>query len=704
MDGWRDCVCYHMKMKSIAFLSAVILLTSGSAASERRLSVEDYRDRMEAGWIGQIAGVGVGGPTEFKFCHKLVPDEKIRPWSPEMVNEAFHQDDLYVEMTFLATLERYGLGVDIRRAGIEFANSRYRLWHANAEGRNALRAGIAPPDSSHPSVNVCANDIDYQIEADYSGLVAPGCFQGVVALGEKFGRLMNYGDGLWAGQFVGAMYAAAFFERDPRRIVEAALRVIPAQSRYAEMVRDLLAWHKADGADWEDAWRKVIAKYGHEGGCLVQPHVIEATLNGAMVVLGVLYGNGDPYRTIVISTRGGFDSDCNPSSAAGVIFTSIGKRDLAHTWYEKLDRQAVFEYTAYTYPALVAVCEKIAREVVAAEGGRVERDEAGKEWFVVPERPVKPSPFATFAKPDPLTGSRFTAEEMAEIRYLPMSVGKRGYWDRWGVDSKEKPRSDGLDVPPSFAGHPFEKQLDELYAEIVSQIADGRPLPNKYVYSRPWHRDAAMVAMVLERCGRIGLIRDWILSVDDPFDRNNKGEEEPDNLGETLYMLGCVTNATHPAVTKIAGIARSRTDADGFLVGRVDYGRHRVYAAKWLKLGLEKCGLDSSWVKIPQEKDDYDDLFWMDGSRKAELADAVLDQNYPYLTWAAWHKAGRRFRPDDVPVNAGTMSWEAHASEANYEGLRTICGEWADRKIAYPHTWHAAEMFLLLWDCRARPE
>ena len=677
------------------------VLTLVSFGAERRISVEDYRDQMEAGWIGQIAGVGIGGPTEFKYCHKLVPAKKVRAWSPGIVNEAFHQDDLYVEMTFLSTLERYGLDVDIRRAGIDFANSRYRLWHANAEGRNALRKGIAPPDSSHPSVNTCANDIDYQIEADYSGLVAPGCFQGVVSLGEKFGRLMNYGDGLWAGQFVGAMYAAAFFAREPRHIVETALRAIPAQSRYAEMVRDLLVWHKADGADWEGAWRKVVDKYGHEGGCTMQPNVIEATLNGAMVVMGVLYGEGDPTRTIQIATRGGYDSDCNPSSAAGVIFTAIGKRNLPSVWYEKLDLKATFEYTNYTFPKLVAACEKIARQVVVAEGGRIERDVAGKEWFVIPDRPVKPSPFTPFAKPGPLMGSRFTDKEMAEIRFLPQEAkGKRGLWSRWGVESKEKPRADGLDKPPSFKGHPFEKQLDELYAEIVSQIVDGRPLPNKYVYSRPWHRDGAMVAMVLEKCGRLELIRDWILSIEDPFDRLNKGNEEPDNLGQTLYMLGCVTNAAHPSVSKIVEIAKSRMDKDGYLVGAVDYSRHRVYAAKWLKLGLEKCGLDSSWVKVPKEKDFYDDLFWMDGSCNAKLGKKKLCKNWPYLTWAAWHKAGRKFRPEDVPVKAGVMTWEAHASEANYEGLRTIRGDWADRKIAYPHTWHAAEMFLLLWELK----
>ena len=111
-------------------------------------------------------------------------------------------------------------------------------------GRGNLRNGIAPPDSSHPKFHNCAGAIDYQIEADYSGLIAPGMPDVVIALGEKFGRLMNYGDGVYAGQFMGAMYAEAFFEKDVMKLIEAGLRAIPPESLYAGMVRDMLQWHK----------------------------------------------------------------------------------------------------------------------------------------------------------------------------------------------------------------------------------------------------------------------------------------------------------------------------------------------------------------------------------------------------------------------------------------------------------------------------
>ncbi len=109
-----------------------------------------------------------------------------------MINDAFGQDDLYVEMTFLRSMEQYGLDVSIRQAGIDFANSGYPLWCANNAGRNNLRDGIAPPDSSHPKFNSCPNDIDYQIEADFSGPDRPGHAQ----RGHRAGREVRPADEL----------------------------------------------------------------------------------------------------------------------------------------------------------------------------------------------------------------------------------------------------------------------------------------------------------------------------------------------------------------------------------------------------------------------------------------------------------------------------------------------------------------------------
>ena len=402
---------------------ALAVLAASSLASgafaERRLSLDDYRDKMQGGWIGQIAGVCFGAPTEFKWNDKIIPMEALPVWRPEMINNAFNQDDLYVEMTFLRTLEQYGLDVSVRQAGIDFANSEYKLWCANLAGRTNLRKGIAPPDSSHPKYNSCPNDIDYQIEADYAGLIAPGCPQEVIRLGEVFGRLMNFGDGVWAGQFVGALYAAAFFTSDVDALLDEGLKAIPAESDYAQMVRSVRTWRKEFPSDWTKAWEKVCATYSRSRNRALKDSNggIDVRLNGAAVVLGLVYGDGDFDRSMEISTRCGWDSDCNPSSVCGVLGCAKGLSGLDRKYTEKIDRGPKFSYTSYNLPALFAVCEKLMRQVVVRDGGRIEKDASGKEWVVLPEKTPVPSPFVPSWKAGPAEGCRFTEAECAKLAH-----------------------------------------------------------------------------------------------------------------------------------------------------------------------------------------------------------------------------------------------------------------------------------------------
>ena len=414
-----------MKLRSLlvlllAALCAPIFAAEGPkpGVEYRRLPVSVYRDKMKAGWVGQIAGVCWGAPTEFRWNDTIIPAGDVPVWTPEMINNAFGQDDLYVEMTFLRSMEEYGLDVSQRQAGIDFANSQYNLWCANLAGRTNLRRGIAPPDSSHPQFNTRGNDIDYQIEADFAGLIAPGMPNAVIKLGEKFGRLMNYGDGVYGGQFMGGMYAEAFFTDDIETIIAAGLAAIPADSQYAEMVRDMVAWHKAHPDDWEATWKLALEKYrknpeyqkASNGG-------IDVKINGVAVLMGILYGAKDLDQTIVLSMRSGWDSDCNPSSAAGVVFTTFGFSKLPAKFSEKLDNEPKFSYTEYNFPALLDVCEKLTRQILAQQGGYVEKDADGNEIFCIPVEKPSPSPLELTWAPGPIAGSKFTEEEYAKIKF-----------------------------------------------------------------------------------------------------------------------------------------------------------------------------------------------------------------------------------------------------------------------------------------------
>jgi len=414
----------NYSQKGIFLLTIIMLVICGcedSPGQYRRIKVSDYVDKMKAGWVGQMVGVGWGAPTEFRWRGEIIPEDEMPAWEPNLVNQ-FNQDDIYVEMTFLRSLEQYGFDVDIRQAGIDFANSQYMLWHANKAGRDQLRAGIAPPYSGHPQYNSHADDIDYQIEADYAGLIAPGMPQVAIDLGETFGRLMNYGDGLYGGQFVACMYAEAFFENDIEKIVAAGMECIPSESQYYEAISDVVNWYHEYPDDWEKTWELIENKYQdnpeyRKFSCATDNDFnIDAKINGAYIVLGLLYGNGDPDRTVIISTRAGQDSDCNPSNAAGILMTTIGFSNLEERFTSAIDPSPRFSYTDYSFPALLEVCEDLARQAVQRSGGTIETDDNGEEWFVIPVRSPKLQAVEQSWEPSAITEDvYFTEEEMSRI-------------------------------------------------------------------------------------------------------------------------------------------------------------------------------------------------------------------------------------------------------------------------------------------------
>lgn len=400
------------------FAAGTSLATSAEAC--RQLAMDDYRDRMQGAWIGQMVGVSWGMPTEFKYNGKIIPAADVPVWASDFpLRWAYDNDDLYVEMTFLHTLENYGLEATARQAGIDFANSEYQLWCANSQGRRNLRQGMAPPSCSHPLVNRRGNDIDYQIEADYSGIIAPGCPQEVIRLGNIFGRLMNYGDGVWAGQFIGALYAEAYFSSDVDVLLDAGLRAIPPESDYAQMVRRVRSWHKEFPNDWTKAWEKVRATYDKSANPALRDSNggIDVRLNGACIVLGLLYGGGDLDRSMEIAMRCGWDSDCNPSNVGGVLMCARGAKALPAKYTEKLDSERYFSHTAYNQKKLYTVCEKLARQVVARAGGRIETDATGREWMVIPQKSPVPDAFHPTWAPDELTKDIYNDEEMTRQKF-----------------------------------------------------------------------------------------------------------------------------------------------------------------------------------------------------------------------------------------------------------------------------------------------
>ena len=185
-------------------LACFFLLTTLAGAAERRISLAELRDRIEGGWAGQMIGVSYGAPTEFRYLGKTI-DGDLPAWTPARISNSLDQDDLYVDMTFAQVLDDKGLNATTEDFGRMFRDSRYQLWHANLAARRNLKRGVPASLAGDPRYNAHADDIDFQIESDFIGLMAPGLPRAATNIAWRAGRVMNYGDGIYGGIFVSCM-------------------------------------------------------------------------------------------------------------------------------------------------------------------------------------------------------------------------------------------------------------------------------------------------------------------------------------------------------------------------------------------------------------------------------------------------------------------------------------------------------------------
>jgi len=357
-------------------LLALLVSCSQPDPTMRTISVEVLKDKIAGGWAGKIIGVTYGAPTEFHALGYTFEDSIH--WTPKDAIGALTQDDLYVQLTFLMTMDKFGIDAPAKKYQELFAKAGYHLWHANAQSRKNYYDSIFPPRSGAPEYNFHANDIDFQIEADYIGFISPGMPNSAVKLADKIGHIMNYGDGFYGGVFLSALYSEAFFEKDPRKIVEKALCSLPNESDYSKIIHETVALKDKYSTDWHSTWKTLEEKWGKTHICTAgEAFNIDAKFNGAFIVIGLLYGDGDAMKTMEITTRCGQDSDCNPSNAMAILGVINGFSHLPRPFQETVNQMqdSLFIYTNYSFSKAVDKTCQYAVNRVIAEGGNVTGDQ-----------------------------------------------------------------------------------------------------------------------------------------------------------------------------------------------------------------------------------------------------------------------------------------------------------------------------------------
>lgn len=307
----------------------------------------DYVERVYAGWLGKVIGVRHGANIEGWTYDRIERTfGEITGYLHEFKNFAA-DDDTNGPIFFLRALEDFAKTRDItaEEMGLTWLNyvpdghgffwwGGYGVSTEHTAYMN-LKNGIHAPRSGSIEQNgrTVAEQIGGQIFIDVWGLIAPGRPALAAEFAEKIASVSHDGNGKYGGMFIAACIAAAFNTPSMEAIIEQGLAVIPSDSEYARMVRDVMRFYRENPDNWRDGFRFVCGHYGYDrypGNCHIIP-------NSAVIVLSLLYGEGDFSQSINICNMCGWDTDCNVANVGTILGVRNGLAGIDESWRKPIN-------------------------------------------------------------------------------------------------------------------------------------------------------------------------------------------------------------------------------------------------------------------------------------------------------------------------------------------------------------------------------
>ena len=302
--------------------------------------VENYLEKLYAGFLGMNIGIRLGAPVEptiwtYDRIRNTYGD--ITSYVKEYKNFAA-DDDANGPVYFLRALiddakDRPLTAQDVARAWLNYAREGVGMFWWGGYGISTehtaylnLKNGIPAPASGSIEQNgaILAEQIGGQIFIDTWGLVNPGQPQRAADHGAAAASVSHDGNGIWGARFMCAAIAKAFQTSNVDELIDAGLAQIPADCTYRAVADAVRAFHKEHPENWRDCHEMLVQNWGYDkyqGTCHIIP-------NAGVCIMSLLYGGGAFDRTVEIATMAGWDTDCNAGNVGTIMGVACGLQGL----------------------------------------------------------------------------------------------------------------------------------------------------------------------------------------------------------------------------------------------------------------------------------------------------------------------------------------------------------------------------------------
>ena len=317
------------------------------------LTEDQLYNKMLGAWLGRSAGCILGIPVEGRsrqwieaWAKKLgqpyplteyfagYPDisrihysEPIENSLKANIDHVSADDDLVYSVLGLLILEEYGLNFTPENVGEAWVKYLPLACTAERVALENLKNGLIPPQTALKD-NPYYEWIGADIRSDPWSYCAPGLPELAAEFAWRDATVSHIRNGIYGEMFFSAVIAAAFAERDTRKLLHIGLSEIPAKCALTETVLETIKWCY-DDRDWSKTHDRVAERYAGMSGA----HTLN---NAAITIMGLLYGEGDFEKTISLAVMGGIDTDCNAATAGSIMGAIIGAEALPAKWTKPL--------------------------------------------------------------------------------------------------------------------------------------------------------------------------------------------------------------------------------------------------------------------------------------------------------------------------------------------------------------------------------
>ena len=314
------------------------------------LQLNELRDKLAGCWTGKNVGGVLGAPFE---CKRMIPNVDF--YVQDLTQGPPANDDLDLQIVWLAAVERYGRNVNASILGEYWLSFVIPNWVEYGTGKTNLRAGLVPPLSGDVD-NTYKNSNGCWIRSELWACLAPGHPEIATRYAFEDAIVDHADEGMYAEIFTSAIQSAAFVENDREKLVEIGLSYLPENCITAQTIRKAVDCYHS-GVDFIEA-RKLIhntapGTFGIQGiaiseiptenneGMELGAAGFDAPENVAFVVLGLLYGEGDFGKSLILANNCGEDTDCTCATLGALLGIMNGASKLPKKWTDPLNDKIV---------------------------------------------------------------------------------------------------------------------------------------------------------------------------------------------------------------------------------------------------------------------------------------------------------------------------------------------------------------------------